>query len=191
MAYNGGRGANVNVSEYINQLNTIPTAQDAESLPFDDDLAMFTNTEWFDYDLQQNLDAGRNDDQTAEALPADTFDFGQGEQREISHVFWSRWFRWTLLMVSLTYFGCFLQLSFHCSHMHRKLSFANTPPATPPCLSLPIKGMSSFSYWHAILHTSTTPLKLFAELCIETLDPSLRSFTFLDSSRTSAECQHQ
>ncbi|TVY59556.1 Regulatory protein cys-3 [Lachnellula suecica] len=58
MAYNGRRGPNV--SEYIANLNAIPTAQDIENsqenLNFDDDLAMFTNTQFFDFDLGQSAD---------------------------------------------------------------------------------------------------------------------------------------
>jgi hypothetical protein len=57
MAYNGRTGPNV--SEYIANLNAIPSATD---LPNDDefnldaDLAMFTNTQFFDYDLGQDTD---------------------------------------------------------------------------------------------------------------------------------------
>ncbi|KAI9642755.1 hypothetical protein NHQ30_008487 [Ciborinia camelliae] len=57
MAYNGRRGPNV--SEYIANLNAIPTPQDLQNSnqdPFnvDDDLAMFTNAQFFDFDLNQN-----------------------------------------------------------------------------------------------------------------------------------------
>lgn len=54
MAYNGRTGPNV--SEYIANLNAIPSATD---LPNDDDfnldadLAMFTNTQFFDYDAAE------------------------------------------------------------------------------------------------------------------------------------------
>lgn len=47
------------MSEYIAQLNSIPSVQDIESsnnLNFDDDLAMFTNTQFFDFDLGQDAD---------------------------------------------------------------------------------------------------------------------------------------
>lgn len=57
MAYNGRKGPNV--SEYIANLNAIPSAQDlqnAESFNLDDDLAMFTNTQFFDFDLGQDAD---------------------------------------------------------------------------------------------------------------------------------------
>jgi hypothetical protein len=53
MAYNGRRGPNV--SEYIANLNAIPSAQDIQSsqdtFNLEDDLAMFTNTNFFDFDL--------------------------------------------------------------------------------------------------------------------------------------------
>jgi hypothetical protein len=59
MTYNGRRGPNV--SEYIANLNAIPTPQDIqnssqENFNIDDDLAMFTNTQFFDFDLGQNTD---------------------------------------------------------------------------------------------------------------------------------------
>lgn len=57
MTYNGRRGPNV--SEYIAQLNSIPTAQDiqnSDNFQLDDDLAMFTNTQFFDFDLGQDAD---------------------------------------------------------------------------------------------------------------------------------------
>lgn len=58
MAYNGRRGPNV--SEYIANLNSIPTAQDLQAvnseLNFEDDLAMFTNTQFFDFDMGQDVD---------------------------------------------------------------------------------------------------------------------------------------
>lgn len=78
MAYNGGRGGNVNVSEYINQLNTLPAAQD-EHINFEDDLALFTDVNFQDWDviengdIQQTFDSSRNNSKT-------DFDFGQGKQ---------------------------------------------------------------------------------------------------------------
>jgi len=59
MTYNGRRGPNV--SEYVANLNAIPTPQDIqnssqENFNIDDDLAMFTNTQFFDFDLGQNTD---------------------------------------------------------------------------------------------------------------------------------------
>ena len=58
MAYNGRRGPNV--SEYIANLNAIPSAQDIENsqgdFDLDEDLAMFTNTQFFDSDLNQFAD---------------------------------------------------------------------------------------------------------------------------------------
>lgn len=56
-SYNGQRGPNV--SEFIANLNAIPSAQDLASqqdFNFDDDLAMFTNTTFFDFDLGQDAD---------------------------------------------------------------------------------------------------------------------------------------
>lgn len=57
MTYNGRRAPNV--SEYIAQLNSIPSAQDIHSTDdfnLDDDLAIFTNTQFFDFDLGQDAD---------------------------------------------------------------------------------------------------------------------------------------
>jgi hypothetical protein len=56
MAYNGHRGPNV--SEFIANLNAIPPAQELAEpeFNFDADLAMFTNTTFFDFDLGHNAD---------------------------------------------------------------------------------------------------------------------------------------
>ncbi len=59
MTYNGRRGPNV--SEYIANLNAIPSAQDIQTIDqqsfnFDDDLALFTNTNFFDFDQGQGRD---------------------------------------------------------------------------------------------------------------------------------------
>jgi hypothetical protein len=75
MSYNGRRGPNV--SEYIANLNAIPTAQDLSNQDsfVDDDLALFTNTQFFDFDLGQEVDlqaGGFADGQPAPA--ADNFD---------------------------------------------------------------------------------------------------------------------
>lgn len=55
--YNGRRGPNV--SQYLRELNAIP-AQDPpaadEAFGMEDDLAMFTNTRFFDFDSGQNTD---------------------------------------------------------------------------------------------------------------------------------------
>ncbi len=53
-AFNGRRVSNV--SQYVANLNAIPSAHDAalqqqEGFSLEDDLAMFTNTEFFDFDL--------------------------------------------------------------------------------------------------------------------------------------------
>lgn len=55
--HEGQRGPNV--AEFIANLNAIPTAQDLaaqQDFSFDDDLAMFTNTTFFDFDLGQDAD---------------------------------------------------------------------------------------------------------------------------------------
>ena len=49
-----------NVSQYIANLNTLPSAHDIatgqDGYPLDDDLAIFTNAEFFDFDLGENYD---------------------------------------------------------------------------------------------------------------------------------------
>lgn len=48
-----------NVSEFIANLNAIPSSEDLAAQPdynFDADLAMFTNTTFFDFDLGQDAD---------------------------------------------------------------------------------------------------------------------------------------
>ena len=57
MAYNGRRGPNV--SEFVANLNAVPTVQElqsSDSFVLDDDLAMFTNTQFFDFDLGKDTD---------------------------------------------------------------------------------------------------------------------------------------
>lgn len=59
MAYQGRRAPNV--SEYIANLNAVPSAQDlqssnADNFNLEDDLAMFTNTQFFDFDLGHDAD---------------------------------------------------------------------------------------------------------------------------------------
>ncbi len=80
MAYNGRRGPNV--SEYIANLNAIPSAQDMQTLDqqnfnFDDDLALFTNTNFFDFDQGQG---GREADLQATSYGVD----GMGGQSTIA-----------------------------------------------------------------------------------------------------------
>jgi hypothetical protein len=80
MAYNGRRGPNV--SEYIANLNAIPTAQDLQSSNqdsfIDDDLALFTNTQFFDFDIGQEADlAGGSYAEGQSAHTAENFD-GKG-----------------------------------------------------------------------------------------------------------------
>lgn len=50
-----------NVSQYIANLNTLPSAHDLatqqqDGYPLDDDLAIFTNAEFFDFDIGENID---------------------------------------------------------------------------------------------------------------------------------------
>ena len=59
--FNGRRPSNV--SQYVANLNAIPSAHDValqqqqqqEGFSLDDDLAMFTNTEFFDFDLGDSM----------------------------------------------------------------------------------------------------------------------------------------
>lgn len=56
-SYSERRGPNV--SEYVANLNAIPSAQDlsnADNFNMDDELAMFTNTQFFDFDAGQDAD---------------------------------------------------------------------------------------------------------------------------------------
>lgn len=54
--YNNRRGPNV--SQYLRELHTIPEQGSApdDSFNMDDDLAMFTNTQFLDFDSGQNTD---------------------------------------------------------------------------------------------------------------------------------------
>jgi hypothetical protein len=78
MTYNGRRGPNV--SEYIANLNAIPTAQDLQSSNQDsfleDDLALFTNTQFFDFDIGQEADLAAGSYAEGQSA-ADNFD-GKG-----------------------------------------------------------------------------------------------------------------
>jgi hypothetical protein len=83
MTYHGRRAPNV--SEYIAQLNAIPSAQDVQNFDnysLDDDLAMFTNTHFFDFDLGQdadlqpaNIDARGESAITPDSMEMKAFDF--------------------------------------------------------------------------------------------------------------------
>ncbi len=61
-----------NVSEFIANLNAIPSDQDLaaqqQDFNFDDDLAMFTNTTFFDFDLGQDADLNTNTQRFGEQL---------------------------------------------------------------------------------------------------------------------------
>ncbi|KIN04550.1 hypothetical protein OIDMADRAFT_101511 [Oidiodendron maius Zn] len=59
MSYSERRGPNV--SEYVANLNAIPSAQDlqsssADNFNLDDELAMFTNTQFYDFDSGNDVD---------------------------------------------------------------------------------------------------------------------------------------
>ncbi|RPB05520.1 hypothetical protein L873DRAFT_1662881 [Choiromyces venosus 120613-1] len=55
-----GRRSGVNVSSYIENLNSIPVDEPLLDLDLQDDanLALFSNTSWFDFDMGQSLDDG-------------------------------------------------------------------------------------------------------------------------------------
>lgn len=52
--YGGRRGPNV--SQYLRHLNTIPTETANEDSFIDDDLSLFTNTRFFDFESGQTTD---------------------------------------------------------------------------------------------------------------------------------------
>lgn len=57
-SFNGRRAPNV--SQYVANLNTIPSAHDTatqqqDDFSLEDDLALFTNTEFYDFDLGENI----------------------------------------------------------------------------------------------------------------------------------------
>ena len=61
-----------NVSQYIANLNTIPSAHDIatqqqESFNIEDDLAIFTNAEFFDFELGDSIDPSAGVDYNADA----------------------------------------------------------------------------------------------------------------------------
>jgi len=62
-AYNARRAPNV--SQYIANLNTIPSATDSTAQQdfgtFDDELALFTNTQFFDFDMNESGSSIPND----------------------------------------------------------------------------------------------------------------------------------
>jgi hypothetical protein len=76
------------VSEYIANLNAVPSAQDlqssnADNFNLDEDLAMFTNTQFFDFDLGQDADLQPSnygvDGREAPSLPPEGVDLKQLE----------------------------------------------------------------------------------------------------------------
>jgi hypothetical protein len=60
MAYNDGRGPDISEYSYIANPNAIPTAQVLQTSNqdsyIDDEMAMFTGLEFFDFDLCQDAD---------------------------------------------------------------------------------------------------------------------------------------
>lgn len=64
--YNGRRGPNV--SHFLRDLNAIPTHQESveEKFNMEDELALFTNTQFFD------LETGQNTDYQAQPVKVDT-----------------------------------------------------------------------------------------------------------------------
>ncbi|PSS17041.1 hypothetical protein M430DRAFT_141734 [Amorphotheca resinae ATCC 22711] len=89
MAYNERRGPNV--SEYVANLNAIPTPQElqssnADNFNLDDELAMFTNTQFFDFDAGQDTDLqlggfgvdGQGRNPVQDNLDIKPLDFSQG-----------------------------------------------------------------------------------------------------------------
>lgn len=91
MAYSGRTGPNV--SEYIANLNAIPSAADLpndEEFNLDADLAMFTNTQFFDYDLGEDTDLQatslRGDGQDGRAVAPDNVDMNSLEFMNGKHI---------------------------------------------------------------------------------------------------------
>ena len=119
--YNGRHGPNV--SQYLRDLNTISpqdTMAPEEGFNMEDDLSLFTNTQFFDFDSGQNLDyqaqpikpdgksAGRHSsnasDEATTAAPSvigdmPNLDFMSGECRNISYIY-LRSLRQTVLVPS-------------------------------------------------------------------------------------------
>ncbi|PWW77529.1 hypothetical protein C7212DRAFT_314591 [Tuber magnatum] len=56
-----GRRSGVNVSSYIENLNSITVDEPLLDLQDDANLALFSNTSWFDFDMGQPLDDGTSD----------------------------------------------------------------------------------------------------------------------------------
>jgi len=56
-----GRRSGVNVSSYIENLNSIAVDEPLLDLQDDANLALFSNTSWFDFDMGQPLDDGTSD----------------------------------------------------------------------------------------------------------------------------------
>lgn len=113
MAYHGRKGPNV--SQYISTLNAIPTAQDlqaSDNLDFENDLALFTNTQFFDFDLGQDADLqqtfdGNNGRNKAESITVEPFDVGQGEHSSFT-------ISATCIFQSYLRYRCYLRLFCYC-----------------------------------------------------------------------------
>ncbi len=144
MAYNGRRGPNV--SAYIANLNAIPTEQDLQSSNqesfIDDDLAMFTNTQFFDFDIgaDPDLQAGSfAEGQSGQTVSADSID-GKGLD------FMSGQCRVPLRLLCC----CCCCCCCCCFHRSRHFSFSISIS-----LSLPLSLLAQTS-----LSSSATPLRL-------------------------------
>ena len=98
--YNLRRGPNV--SHYLANLNAIPTAQEIEaqhneSFNLEDDLAMFTNAEFFNFDLGQNVEqVGVNydpaqDDPTRRGDTLTEGEHGEVDLNNSMHLDWDMW----------------------------------------------------------------------------------------------------
>jgi hypothetical protein len=87
-SYSGRRGPNV--SQYLRELNTVKP-QDApadETITFDDDLAMFTNTQFFDFDAGTTTDfqaqPAAGDESTPSASSPDAMNSGNSAIGELA-----------------------------------------------------------------------------------------------------------
>ena len=145
MAYHGRRGPNV--SEYIANLNAIPTAQDlqnsnADNFNLDDDLAMFTNTQFFDFDLGQDADLPPPFDGRPETADMKPLDFIPGTPSRLSSLDLTSRLHCLLLpclttLSSFSFLGNIIDL--FCSLESSTRAFAGSiiapySPTTPPRL---------------------------------------------------------
>lgn len=111
--YNGRRAPNF--SQYLDDLNTIPSPYDQalqqqqqqqNTVNFDDELALFTNAEFFDFDkfgdlslptfdaVEDKKTHNESEDQTQNA-DMKFLDFLNGKSKSSFDEYWSRRFGWT------------------------------------------------------------------------------------------------